>query len=428
MLHLADSQLPITEPPGGWEAFVTATWERRHAHFRNCFPTPLISEQEFFDVLYATCKDCSAPSQRQRVRFYLEHTRLVARSLADYMPRIEDESLDGYKSRMTALLNGMDFSIIVGNAQAHDFELWNRMRHFLSGLYNYIGMPLRSEAMLYASVARSTPIGLHVDPYSNFLFQVSGRKRFRMWPSSIVRANPEVEGTANYTKILDDAITIDMNPGDILYIPSDYYHISEAGDELSAHLSFLISTAAEVGSLIAKSMIAEIVGRRVHSSMFVPFVTQPLSNSVDSSLPPGWSAAIEACSDLGLELRKSMIAEVLRLRTSFGCEVSPPLAESSKLFDSDLVERDPQSNFEHYVFHETVYYSANGYGFSCPAHSQIMSLFEKITDGQRHKVSDLMSTYCGSDSRHPDMEMTADAIRRVLQMFHRIRVIRKAVA
>lgn len=422
----------ITAPPAGWTNFVETHWEQRPLYLSNPFPTPFADRDWVFRVVVKASESAreaapSQSSQKKYLRFCLEHTLPIA-GLSDYLPRADDESLDSYVGRMNDFLDHRDFTLITNNAQGYDFELWNRMRAFVSGLYDIIGTPLRSEVVIYLSKSRTTAAGVHRDPYSNFLFQIYGRKRFHLWPSELIRARPQLARAVNYEEILDEAQTFDLAAGDFLYIPSDYYHLAEADDGLSVHVSIIVGTERETGSQLTLNMASQLVKERLGAWNDNPFVKVAQQTGTETfQLPSSLQTVVGAFNNLEQRLNESLASELIRLSTALGCELAPPLLESpAALVDDDIVEADAQSPIIYQVSKNSLYFAANGHGFGCPAHPHALGLIRLLSSGGSHRVGELLNDFSGAvvlDGR--EVRLRSEDVRRLLEMLHLIRALKK---
>jgi hypothetical protein len=423
----------FVEPPGGWKSFAATTWEQQSAYFPNCVHSPLVDIDGAFGAILKASESERKGSIDQRltkpiVRFYIEETS-VSRDLRRYLPILEDKSLQGYADRMRRVLAGRDFTLVVNDSQAYDFELWRRMGAFVSGLYSYIGLPVFAEAILYLSKAQTTAIGLHKDPVSNFLFQLAGTKKFRMWPKEIVESKPHLVRTSDFESISSEAITVEVKPGDLLYMPSDYFHMAEAGDDISVHLSITISTGEEAGRLHAVRVFTKTLRSRMSAIPFSATVKiDPTSlNGSDLKLPDSYKALLETCADLGDYVQRTMVEEFMRLSTSFGCQSVPALSRApDKLLHDDSIELNSQSAVAHHLFDDKMYIASNGHGFSCTAHPLAVELVKHLTEAQSHRVDSLMSTYSGLGIIGGiEAELRQEDVEKLLEGLHRIRAIRK---
>lgn len=428
----APSASSITMPPGGWNDFVESVWEQKPAYFPNCCSTPFLTPDRLLPILLKAGQNELSGSRQHLaakagLRFYIEQARSSS-DLSGYLPRSEDKSITEYSDRLSQMVGDRDFTLLIDHAQAHDFELWRTMRSFVSGLVDRIGVPLRNEILIYVSKAQKTAIGMHQDPYSNFLFQLRGKKRFYLWPAEVFRSRPELMRTSRLAEVRDQATVVDSKPGDLLYIPSDYYHFAEASGDLSIHLSIIISIDQNIASHQAMRLISGIVRHRMDAVSAKPFLKLEKSspNSLELNLPTAWTAIIDECSDLKYAFTQSMIGELLRVSTSFGCEVSPHLeTPGCELTDDDAIELDTDSTIAYHVFEGTLYLASNGHGFSCPAHSSVLALVDCLTKAQAHRVSWFLETYCGRGAiGDVKSEINRDHIKVLLDRLYKIRAIR----
>jgi JmjC domain len=96
----------------------------------------------------------------------------------------------------------------------------------------------------------------HADIFDSFVVQIAGRKRWRV-------ANPSVEAPVSVVgpfALPHDADTYDLEPGDVLYVPSHGTHGTRAVDDrsLSLSLSIVTHTAADaVLELVRRCVLAD---------------------------------------------------------------------------------------------------------------------------------------------------------------------------
>jgi len=426
------TQLTITEPPGGWKSFVDQTWGQRSELFKD-FSAPLLSADELFELLVKISRSESTHkiSDKAGFTFYVEHTRL-SNPWAYLLPESEDQSVQGYADRVNRLLDNRDFTLVVNNTQAFDFETWNMMRRFVSGLYSHIGLPLRAEVMIYLSHAGTTSVGVHRDLNSNFLFQVFGKKRFLMWPSKVFVDNPHLVRAHDVTDIPEAPIVADLNPGDLLYMPSDYYHMadctheSETHNRLSVHVSFLIGAESQIGYHRAMRLILPLLKQRLDAVGMNPFVQVDGTNPRERSLPTPLASILETVGDLDKYLHPLLVEESLRLVTAFGCEFSPPFLNAlRKLGSDDWLEMDPDSITASQTFSGTLYFVSNGHGLTCPAHPLAIDLIEQLTKPGRHKVDSLLQRFSGIGRvGESEVELRQQDIKSMLERMYCLGAVR----
>ncbi len=424
------TQPAITQPPGGWKIFVDQTWEQRSALFTD-FSAPLFSPDELFELLVKVSRiEPHKIPDKAGFRFYVEHSRLS--NPWAYVPKSSDQSVQGYADRVSRLVDNRDFTLLVNNLQAFDFEAWNKMRRFVSGLYGHIGLPLRAEVILYLSQAGTTAIGVHKDLNSNFLFQVLGKKRFLMWPSKVFVDNPQLVRTHDVTSISEAPIVADLNQGDLLYMPADYYHMadcpheSETHNRLSVHISFLIGAESQIGYHRAIRLISPLLKQRLDEVGVNPFLRVEETNPRERSLPAPLASLLETVSDLDKYLHPVLVEESLRLVTAFGCDVSPPFLNTPReLGSDDWLEMNPVSTTASQVFLDTLYFVSNGHGLTCPAHPFAVALIEQLTKPGRYKVDSLLQRFSGVGRvGESEIELRRRDIKLMLERMYRLGAVR----
>lgn len=119
------------------------------------------------------------------------------------------------------------------------------MRGVTAPVSEATGAPERLRAFLFiSSPGMLTP--LHFDPEYNILFQISGRKRFAVYPSQepylsdVAQENYSVDGNNLLAWRSEFAAAVEphiLGPGDALYVPFKSPHWVRVGDEPSVSLS-----------------------------------------------------------------------------------------------------------------------------------------------------------------------------------------------
>jgi hypothetical protein len=157
--------------------------------------------------------------------------------LLPYLPRRSDSSLESYAGRLRGA-EAREFTLVFERAYAFSPILRQRAGAFVRPLYERVAMPAKEiDIDIFLGCYRHTPFGVHKDAASNFSFGIHGRKLMRVWPGDyfaehmIVRdRRHERVRQAHYEECRDSAHALELEPGDIAYWPSSYWHVGESPD------------------------------------------------------------------------------------------------------------------------------------------------------------------------------------------------------
>jgi hypothetical protein len=217
-------------------------WGKKPAHFRLPADYALPGEVQLMRLVRLATRSDPA----QWVRLFLGSAPCLA-DMRRFYPVDTDANLDTYLRRV-ATYAGTGLTLVINNAQQHDLELGRRLGEFSRGLITEVGLALRSDVVLYASITPKTAFGVHKDRNHNFLFPIIGRKRFYMWPGEALQSKPSVIGSMHYDEILGDGEVYDVERGSLLYIPPSYYHVAEAKNQPWVHVSLMTGVDQTYGA------------------------------------------------------------------------------------------------------------------------------------------------------------------------------------
>lgn len=145
----------------------------------------------------------------------------------------------------------------------------NRISRFL---YNYVsefGIPnVGINAVFIGGRYKTTWIGLHNDFCNTFLIPAFGRKKMFFWPQSYFQGNqlnrkPSLNGICfghvDIAPYREDAIVLEAKPGEILFIPANWWHYNELPTpELTMALSIGVFDNGTVSGLVQKAVSAAL--------------------------------------------------------------------------------------------------------------------------------------------------------------------------
>ncbi|WP_426756599.1 JmjC domain-containing protein [Myxococcus sp. Y35] len=214
-----------------WDTFVTRYWNRRPVLYQATGVNPF-RDADVFDAALGASRGAMAPpttlEARTDVQFTIDKGQPV--QLAPWLPRDTDGSLDGYDARLADTLGTRRYALIISLLHSHGFGLWSQERAFFSELWRRVGMPLSGAiTTLFHGNYEHSPVGVHLDRFTTFLFGLRGRKRMRFWarrPWSM-----PVTTLVDYAPYLEKSFTAEVGPGDILYWPASYHHVGESAGE-----------------------------------------------------------------------------------------------------------------------------------------------------------------------------------------------------
>ena len=417
-------------PSEFWSGFVEHQWQRHPLVIKQPFSKLLASPSEIFEALVNSSDQFRAGDERFPQGFYFDHASLLT-DVGKFLPEASDESLTGYAERITAQLQGRQFGLIVEEIQARNETLWLRLREFLRPLYEFTGIPAENaKATVFLGNYEQTPFGLHQGESENFQFVIAGRKRLRVWPPEFFRDREDVSHSLDYERFLDGSITLEGDPGDLIYWPSGYWHIGEAvNNEIVLALSVaLFMNAQPVDDIIKHA--GRAIERRLNREK-VPAPGRVFPSNVFTSAQEVIPETLEMATETLVELdRDPEFAQDLKLSllnriTGFGFNNVPPARSSSRLNDKDVVRRDLNSLivWRDWVDDEIVC-SANGHGFSVLRHPKVIRLLESINAGMESTVKKLVQDYSGSVLIDGvDFEASGEDILALLEKLYSLRAL-----
>jgi 50S ribosomal protein L16 3-hydroxylase len=228
-----------------WRSFAERHWERAPLVMRQPLPEPLATPEQLFAILVDASdkyrqdgRTTGIPSERSgRIRLNIGNAALLT-DVERHLPLIGDGSLRGYAERMHHAFEGRPFELIVHQLQAYDAGLWRRLGRFVHGLNAHIGLPAdKTEAVLFLRNHAATSFGIHQDDASVFMFVLQGSKRLLAWPEDTFRGKEASFASLDYARHRDSAMVLEGEAGDVIYWPSQLWHVGEAEPGLSASIS-----------------------------------------------------------------------------------------------------------------------------------------------------------------------------------------------
>ncbi len=213
-----------------WDVFVGRYWDQQPVLYKGCSGFPF----ELADA-FGAASDAGKRLRRAAKNGEFAKVARAARftwgrrqraSPETWAPRASDMSFGGYHARIMQREGAERYALLINTLHAHSFALWSKERNFFDQLWRRVGLPVTGAiTTLFHGNYESTPVGVHLDRFSTFLFALDGRKRMRFW-----RRRPwkdAVSSVLDYQLYMDTSFAIDVEAGDALYWPSEYYHVGE---------------------------------------------------------------------------------------------------------------------------------------------------------------------------------------------------------
>jgi 50S ribosomal protein L16 3-hydroxylase len=310
--------------PEFWTTFAARHWERETGVFTGLFPEPILTPDETFAAFVSAFDAFRAHRPGDRPRCYIEGAEVTDGSLyAGFLPLPGDGTLEGYAGRVSSMLEGRGFGVVINAFHVHHRELWYRLRAFFRGLYAVTGLPAaRTDPVLFVGDYPLTPFGVHSDRASVFTFSLGGPKRVLLWPRAYFDEHraPRLDDRllVEHLPFAKDAIDLRIGPQDLMYWPSSHWHLAVAPPgELHATLGvgvyFDLDFTDLIGVLLKQAVDLKSIG------------SMPSAETLPPALEAAWqSIARASTSGAG---HRMLHAEWLRRVTSDGCQPAPePLA------------------------------------------------------------------------------------------------------
>lgn len=211
-----------TETRLDWDRFVRLHWDRHPVVFRDIGPPVYPADAVLRAVARARPRD---DDDVPTLRFVLDGRQLAAPG--PWLPDPHDIDFDAYARRVRERAgDACEYALIVNTLHRHGYGVWAAGQRFFQGLWQRVGIPGSSAiTTLFHGNYERTPVGVHKDRFATFLFVLEGRKRMRFWPQRPWSA--PVATCVDYAEYMGSSFAIDVEPGDVLYWPADYYHVGE---------------------------------------------------------------------------------------------------------------------------------------------------------------------------------------------------------
>lgn len=262
-------------------------WEREPHLFRQPFSKPLVTQRDYWGVLRSWAREVRAGRR-------FAHPKWIE---GDLLPRDADGGLEGFCRRIEASYAGDWYLYQADGVQHWSPEVWHRVAELVRPLVGRVGSLPPGGMMLDLFLGRydRTPTGIHRDEGEVLAFVTAGPKRLHFWPRERFEApwtgaerTHFQTGIWSYEQHLGDAITLEAEPGDVIYWPRSYYHLGASSDHWSGMVTLTMWWQASAQRAIRYIVDALLAGDRSPASY--PVAVDHLADAA-RALPPGLVAA-----------------------------------------------------------------------------------------------------------------------------------------
>lgn len=401
-----------------WENFVREYWKKQPGVFHSVHQ-PLIQTEE---QIYEGLLDVSATLREGKVatiRFYIEHSSLQV-NLLEYLPLPADGSLTNYLQRIRGKVDNRSFALVTNKFHLHQPNLWLCLRQIFYEFYLLVGIPEDTVVAAFVGNYATTPFGVHTDSDSTFYFILKGHKRVHLWPYEFAKEHnapwPQrvAGGSTDYLRYLDEAITLEGNPGDLLYWPAHYWHVAESDDCDSVTLSIGMPKPSScfVGDMLAEKIRERIPNytEMMHSVLMSPAMYDKLV------LPAPIVRAKKEYENTLSNMNDDLQEHWLNRISSLGYRYVPTPRTWVSLLDHDWLTAIPGSLVCFQRAEQEFLCSSLGHSFRLPYHPKLKDLLNCIAKGGRWQVIELFKKYT-------DEALTERGLRTLLEKLNSLRVI-----
>jgi 50S ribosomal protein L16 3-hydroxylase len=257
---------------------------------------------------------------------------------------------------------------------------------------------------------------------------VDGPKRIRTWPDAFFRGKEDLTHRLDYMDHNADSMVLEGAPGDVLYWPSDAWHVGESVDDA---LSFAISVALFIDQHSTPALL-RYAGALAERRLAPVDRSQPLDvrpaniaespAAIDRLVQRATTAlcAVSEDADLELRLRVAWLNHV----TGFGFTRPPAPLERVPITDASVVRCHAAYPIIWLDAGDDFVCSANGHAFSVTASPRVVALLERVNGGDSLVVNDLIAGYAGTSTVNGvEVDTTPANIRGLLEKLASLRAI-----
>jgi len=312
------------------------------------------------------------------------------------------ETLDVYFDRVRSIPNHERFAITLKQLHTHP-NFWQFTRNVLRCIYQYIHMPTQfvDTSMSIGNYAHS-PIGVHQDKCMHSIkFMAHGTRTIRLWKPSI---GDKLFGTdaivADYSSDIDQSFSYNLEPGDVLYVPPEFWHVGENSEQPSLTvcidfiegdvISWELDQLRDLTNGIASSLIRDVLGPRTQSPFVEPVI--PEQWEILRTPTPIFDASRKIASAINSEDIIRLACESwIRRQSSLGLSLPMPRRRGPRVRLDTIVRGNTKFPALLIEVGSTALIGSNGNVMTLHASESWRRLLEYVNSGHPYGVSTIIA-------------------------------------
>lgn len=216
---------------------------------------------------------------------------------------------------------------------------WLPLARFCRDLEHQLTHPAQANAYVTPPSARG--LAVHHDTHDVFVLQVGGRKQWSVYAPLIELPSRSQPWSAALGDAGRPVLTVELAPGDCLYVPRGFPHSARAQEAVSAHITIGINawTAQDVVQEVVRRVGGQLAFRRPLPAGFAAdedLMTATVAGIVDDLKQ--WLASVDAAAVAG-----AMTGRFWSTRPAILVGQLQRLAALDQLDDSTTVQRRPDA-------------------------------------------------------------------------------------
>lgn len=308
-------------------------------------------------------------------------------------PNLQCSIGDDFTSLMRTMLtlsNGEMITISAHNLQSLSPDLFFKARNFLAPVIAKFGLPGGGiNTFIIAGKYQSTSVGIHCDPCDIFLFPLFGSKTIYGWETSkfidcvsdleAFQKDGAVLENEPYEGHLDGAQCVQANPGEVIYIPAQYWHINVLDkSEPSIAIGMSLFSNRSAGELVMP-VLSRILKDPKHSVTVKSFVSPQIGigESIDNV------SHVDGAEVFIQDLRKALMLNLMQRTSACGFMTGIPRDTALPSPTIDIWRlRDEQSSIISFVDGGNMFLATNGSLCKVHRNADIKSIIDRLNAGE----------------------------------------------